>query len=528
MNLFSLAFLTLLGITFVLYYIIPGKYQWWCLLFASIVFYAFSGWKNLIFIGVTSLSTWYAAKWFLRITEEYKRARKAEDITKEQKKMLKEAMGRKKKAVLIATLLLNFGILAYLKYWQVLYSGMMKAIHPEQNAVTLGILLPLGISFYTFQSMGYLIDQYRDSATTEKNFFRFFLFVTFFPQLIQGPINRFGQMKEQFEQAHAFNWGKIKRALFLILFGLLKKYAIADLLSGAVAAILDAPGSNTPGSVIVAGILMYSAQQYADFSGGIDLVLGIAELFGIQMMPNFRQPYFAVSLADFWRRWHISLGAWMRDYVFYPFALTKGMQKLGKWSISRFGREIGRAIPACIGNILVFLIVGIWHGAELHFVLWGFYNGIMIALAELLDPVFTGMKKRLHIKEESRGYHVFCIVRTFLIVNIGWYFDRIVRFGDCMTAFKNTIIHFNAARFGTVMSELMADTLSVKTMLIVIAAIIMVMIHSILTEKQIDVYTLLSRHNIVVRFGVYYLMMVMIQAAMSFGVSSESFMYAVF
>lgn len=528
MNLFSPEFLGLLGITFVLYYIVPKRYQWWCLLLASVIFYAFSGLENFAFIIVTSFSTWYSGKLFLQFAEEYKRAKKAPDVTKEQKKLLKAAMDRKKKTVLIVTLILNFGILAYLKYWQVLYAGFMKAIHPEQGNVSLGILLPLGISFYTFQSMGYLIDQYRESDNAEKNFFRFFLFVTFFPQLIQGPINRFGQMKDQFAQTHDFDWEKIKKALFLILFGLLKKYAIADLLSGAVAAILDAPGTDTPGSVIVIGILMYSAQQYADFSGGIDLVLGIAQLFGIYMMPNFRQPYFAVSLADFWRRWHISLGAWMRDYVFYPFALTKVMQRLGKWSISRFGRTVGRTIPACVGNILVFFIVGIWHGAEVHFILWGLYNGIMIALAQLFDPVFIKMKQGLHIKEESRGYHAFRVARTFLIVNIGWYFDRIVRFGDCMTAFKNTILHFDVAKAGVVMSQLMPDTFSAKTLFIVFAAMILVMIHSILAEKQIEVYDLLSRHNIIIRWGICYLMMVMIQAAMSCGVSSEAFMYAVF
>ena len=126
-------------------------------------------------------------------------------------------------------------------------------------------------------------------------------------------------------------------------------------------------------------LFLFSAQQYADFSGGIDLVLGIALLFGVEMMPNFRQPYFAVSLADFWRRWHISLGAWMKDYVFFPFALTKPMQKLGKWGNAKFGREIGRLFPGTLGNILVFLIVGIWHGAEAHYVIWGLYNGLVIS-----------------------------------------------------------------------------------------------------------------------------------------------------
>ena len=138
-----------------------------------------------------------------------------------------------------------------------------------------------------------------------------------------------------------------------------------------------------PGSVVVFGILLYSAQQYGDFSGGIDMVEAASSLFGVGMAENFRRPYFSVSLADFWRRWHITLGTWMRDYVFFPFALTKPMQRLGKWASERLGEHLGRTLPACVANILVFLIVGLWHGAEPHYVAWGLYNGVVIALADL-------------------------------------------------------------------------------------------------------------------------------------------------
>ena len=283
-----------------------------------------------------------------------------------------------------------------------------------------------------------------------------------------------------------------------------------------------------PGSVIVAGILMYSAQQYADFSGGIDLVLGIALLFGIRMTPNFRQPYFAVSLGDFWRRWHISLGSWMRDYVFYPFALTKKMQRLGKWGISHLGKHVGRVLPACLGNILVFFIVGIWHGAQLHFILWGLYNGIVIAVSELLEPVFIKCNAILHIKTESKGFHVFRIVRTFLVVNVGWYFDRIVNFSDCMLCFKNTLMNFRMGAFGEYMTMLMEGVLSLKVLLIVLVAITVVFIHSLLSEKEVDVFDFLSRRHIVVRWGTYYIMLMLIQISMSYVARTEAFMYAVF
>lgn len=180
MSLFSLQFVVLLGITLLVYYIAPRSSQWIALLAASMIFYVFSGVVNLLFIGITSLSTWIAGRMMFRFTLEFKEAKKKEGISKEQKKELKAVLTRKKKRTLLLVLLINFGILAYLKYWQVLYDGIWQMLHPDRGAVSLGLLLPLGISFYTFQSMGYLIDQYRDSGEGEKNFFKFLLFVSFF------------------------------------------------------------------------------------------------------------------------------------------------------------------------------------------------------------------------------------------------------------------------------------------------------------------------------------------------------------
>ncbi len=528
MNLFSLEFIILLCILFVLYYLVPKKLQWVCLLIASIVFYIYSGITNLIFIGITSFTTWAAGIMMSRFSKQFHVVKKAPDISREQRKILKAAMMQKKRAVLVVTLLINFGVLAYFKYWKTIYEGVLYVLRPEQKQISLGILLPLGISFYTFQAVGYLIDQYKEAYEPERNYLKYLLFVSFFPQMIQGPINRFSHLASQFFTPHYADWERIKRALFLMMFGLMKKYAIANLLTDAIAAILDAPAADIPGSVVVAGILMYSAQQYADFSGGIDLVMGIAQLFDIQMMQNFRQPYFAVSLADFWRRWHISLGSWMRDYVFYPFALTKMMQRLGKWGMNCLKKHVGRVLPACIGNIVVFFIVGIWHGAQSHFILWGLYNGIVIALAELLEPVFVKWKTGLHINEESKGMHIFRILRTFLIVNIGWYFDRIVDFSDCMLCFKNTFTDFGAARFIPVMTSLLEGVLSIKVVPVILLAVLLVFIHSYLSEKEKDVFDILSKTNIIARWGVYYVMLAMIQFSMSYATSSEAFMYAIF
>ena len=204
------------------------------------------------------------------------------------------------------------------------------------------------------------------------------------------------------------------------------------------------------------------------------------------------------------------------------------MQKFGKWGINHFGKEIGRVLPACLGNILVFFIVGIWHGAELHFILWGLYNGIVIAVSELLAPQFIKWKEKLHIKDDSKGYYLFCVVRTFVIVNIGWYFDRIVKFSDCMLCFKNTLFNFKISRFAVEMSELMTGVLTTKEIAFVAMAILIVFTHSYLTEKKKDVFGLLSKSPIVIRWGIYYLILILIQFSMSYATKTEAFMYAVF
>lgn len=522
MDLFSLEFIILLFILLVVYYFLPKKCQWVCLLVASIVFYAFSGLSNLLFILFSSIMTWGAGILFSCCKSSYEIAKTQEGINKEQKKKLKGAYVRKKRLIMWLAVILNFSVLAFVKYV------------PTFSAI--GLLFPLGISFYTFQSVGYLLDQYNDKYAPQNNFLKYLLFVSFFPQLIQGPINRYDKMSSSLLSCKNFDWEMFKRGLWLILFGLMKKFAIANLLSGAIAYVLDAPTASTPGCAIVMSILMYSAQQYADFSGGIDMVLGIALLFGVEMMPNFRQPYFAVSLADFWRRWHISLGTWMKDYVFFPFALTKPMQKFGKWGNVKFGREIGRLLPGFLGNILVFLIVGIWHGAETHYIIWGLYNGLVISFAEILPPIFAQFKKNKNVTTEvitkhrgQPGYYG-SVLGTFIIVNIGWYFDRIYVMSDCWMCFKNTICNFRISELPNVFGEMIANVneFSISGLCITGIAIMMLLIHSILSEKGIDVFAMLQNKSIVIRWGIYYVMLALIQISMCMANNSEPFLYAVF
>ena len=360
MEIYSLSFFLLVSVGLILYYTVFSRCQWICLLGLSLLFFTASGWKGLVFLLFTALTIWLGGLQLAKLDADSAARRKAPGITKDEKKAIKAQAVRCKKCLVAAVLTANFLVLGYFKYWSYfaeLLSGAFSATAPS----SLGLVMPLGISFYTFQAVGYLIDCYRGRHPAEKNYVRFLLFISFFPQLIQGPINRYGEMAPQLTARHIWNWERTKRALFLFLFGAMKKYAIANLTAPTIAAILDGNDPKLAGSMALLAILLYSLQQYADFSGGIDMVLGVAQLYGIEMMPNFRQPYFSTSLGDFWRRWHISLGAWMRDYLFYPFALTKSMQRFGKWATSHWGKHFGRVLPAAVANLLVFAVVGIWH-----------------------------------------------------------------------------------------------------------------------------------------------------------------------
>ncbi|MBQ8279956.1 MAG: MBOAT family protein [Roseburia sp.] len=518
MEIYSIQFLLLLVAALLIYYTIGKKHQWICLLVVSALFYLWTGGGNLCFILVTGITTWAGARWLDRLAGEYAVIKKNKEIDPAEKKGIKAKYAKKRRIIMFAVVILNFGILAYLKYWNDIF-GTRDA---------LGLVLPLGISFYTFQSMGYLLDVYNEKYSCETNPAKFMLFVSFFPQMIQGPINRYDQMRDQFFTEHSIDFEKAERAVYRIFYGLFKKYAIANILAPVIAAILDnEAGRNIPGSVIVIGILLYSIQQYADFSGGIDMVMGIAQLFGIEMMPNFRQPYFSTSLAEFWRRWHISLGKWMRDYVFYPFALTKPIKNLGKWANNKLGKHMGRVLPAMLGNILVFFIVGIWHGAQMHYVVWGLYNGIVIALSDLLAPVYSRLNEALHINTQSKAFYVFQVIRTFIVVNIGWYFDRIEDMGLCMESLVRTVTDFQIARMIPVCIAISNDFSRISIALALLATVFVFFV-SVLEERKIDVYEYLHKKPLVLRWGIYYMVIVLILLSFFSVPDAAGFMYANF
>ena len=493
------------------------------MLIASMVFYCFTGIENFIFLLLTGFTTWIGAKQLMAYSKDMAEVRNDKTIEKEEKKARKELIMKKRRTVMWGVLLVNFGVLACIKYLEPILEGL--GVIGDNNI--LGIVLPLGISFYTFQSIGYLLDVYNEKYEAEENFAKYMLFVSYFPQMIQGPINRYDALGQQFQKQHEWNGERATKALYRIFYGLLKKYAIANILAVAIANTFDAPTYDYAGITVIFAILLYSAQQYADFSGGIDMVLGVSELFGIHMAENFKQPYFSTSLADFWRRWHISLGRWMRDYVFYPFALTKPMKNFGKWANKKLGKHLGRVLPAAIGNLLVFFIVGIWHGAEWHYVIWGLYNGAVIALSDILAPVYDKISDVLKINKKAKWYHVFAIIRTFIVVNIGWYFDRITDISLAFHSLKKSIFDLNMDMFVEESVQIFEGVKEYAGVMAILGCII-VFIVSVLEENGINVKNRLYKAPMWVRWSVYTVVILLVLFSCTRVGETGGFMYANF
>lgn len=525
-QLYSLQFVSFLLLALVVYFMVGrtrlAAHQWVVLLVASLGFYLFSGWQNIVFILVTALSVWLVGMRFSQLDELETRLKK-DAADRAAKKEVKQRVKRRKWVFLLAVMIVNFGILSYIKYWNVIL-GMLD-IH--DGLILSHLILPLGISFYTFQSVGYVIDCYFGKCAPERSFARFLLFVSYFPQLIQGPINRYEELAGQLCASHRFDWHNAKRAVLLTGYGAFKKFAIADVLVAAISSALDSIDVSTPGCVIVYGIFLYAIYQYADFSGGIDMVRGVSQLFGVEMAINFRQPYFSISIADFWHRWHITLGAWMRDYVFYPLALRPSMKALTAWATEHLGKHVGRTIAGCFANIVVFFLVGLWHGAELHYVFWGLYNGVLIASADLARPLFVKLIETFKVNTEAFAYHVFRIVRTFVLVCVGYYFDRLMNAGDLPIAFYNTLFHFDLASFAP---YLQLHPTANFTLCIALAGFscILLFVVSVLRENEVDVIGRILEAPLPLRFVIYAVFILCILFSFSLVQVSGGFMYANF
>jgi len=376
----SLYFAIFVAITILIYYLpFMRKYQWVVILISSYAFYLINSKYLVGFLLFTTVIIYYCGIMLDACNLALQKVNEDVSgiISDEAKRDSEKKISGNKKMFVAIGLISNFGLLFALKYF---------------NLFKLG-LIPLGISFYTFQATGYLIDVYREQVRAERNLAKFALFVSFFPQIVQGPISEFGQLQDQLTAEHRPEWMNFKLGGELILWGLFKKLVIAD---RAVMVINIVSGDHKAysGSMILFATILYAFQIYMDFSGGIDIARGIAEVLGIDMTVNFRRPYFAKSLAEYWRRWHISLGAWMKKYVFYSLSMSGPFMNLSRkirkseFGKSKAGKHLAKTLAPAIATFIVFMLVGIWHGSNTRYLGFGLWNGLVLMSATLLEPIF--------------------------------------------------------------------------------------------------------------------------------------------
>ena len=402
----SLCFLIFFPIVLFVYYILPNKIKYLWLLVASYYFYMCWNAKYALLILFSTIITYSCGL----LIEKIKNTSWEEN-----------RKDRYKKIILFLNFSANLGVLFYYKYINFaldILKNIFHVIHIELNVPVFDVLLPVGISFYTFQALSYTMDVYRDEIYAEKNFFRYALFVSFFPQLVAGPIERSKNLLKQLANPQKFNFERARDGFLLMLWGFFLKIVLAD----RIAIFVDTVYGNIEvyaGWYLIIATMLFAFQIYCDFYGYSVIAMGAAEILGIQLMENFKAPYFAFSVAEFWRKWHISLTSWFKDYLYIP---------LG-------GSHKGK-VRKYLNKMIVFLVSGLWHGAKISFVVWGGLNGFYQIAGEITKPFRDRLVKVFHLNRQSLGHRLMQMTGTFLLVDFSWIFFRADGFIEALQIMK--------------------------------------------------------------------------------------------
>lgn len=437
------------------YYIcgaINKKLQKYLLLAANFVFIAYNGPKYLPFLAVTMLASFFAAKYIAKCYRGEKELL-AGCTDKEEKKTIRANAKAKAKRGLVAALVITIGLLAVCKYTNFVIdtlNAVLTKLHVKELS-TFSLILPLGISFYTFMAVGYVLDVYWKRYEAEEKFVPYAVFLSYFPHLVQGPIDRYGAMREAINNGASFDWDNIIKGAELVLWGLFKKLVVADRIGIFVDTVYGNIGKYK-GLIFLAATITYAIQLYADFSGCIDIVSGVSEMMGIPLTRNFNHPYFSETIAEFWRRWHISLMEWFRDYVYMPLSGSGLVRSVKKHFKDKGKARAERLSAVIIPTLVIWTLTGLWHGASWKFVAWGAYYAIIMVVSAITEEWVTKVPEKLHIRTDVFSWRFFRMARTFVITTLGRVIFRAGRLTDAFKIYKSMfsgvgITHFLGDNF---------------------------------------------------------------------------------
>ena len=459
----SLNYLVFFPIVLLLYFVLPKKVRYLWLLAASYYFYACWNAKYALLL-LFSTGVTYASG--LLIASARKRGQKT-----------------KMKLWVAWSFVINLAILAVFKYSGFVaenVNALMAALGSSARMGAPDVLLPVGISFYTFQALSYTMDVYRGELPEERNFFMYALYVSFFPQLVAGPIERSTSLLPQLKQPHDFDVKRAQRGLLLIAWGLFMKMVVADNLSPLVTEVYTHFADHA-GSEIALATILFAFQIYCDFAGYSTIAIGSADVLSIDLMRNFRQPYMAASVRDFWRRWHISLTTWFTDYLYIP---------LG-------GNRRGKARKA-LNVMIVFLVSGLWHGANWTYVLWGALNGLLIVLGEWTLPARNAVWKALHVNPEGALRRLIGRICTFAMICVTWVLFRAQTVGDAFAMLSAVFTRFNWQG-----ATAWVSGWGLQTQLVCLASLVVLMLVDALMARGVNVPEKLQASAFPVRWAVY-------------------------
>lgn len=464
------------------YFALPHRARIWLILVASYIFYGAWNWTYLGLMAFSSLVDYVAALGISALPPEKLRRRRL---------------------ILAVSLSVNLGTLFTFKYFNFFSASLyalLTSLGLPVEPVMLDVLLPVGISFYTFQSMAYTIDVYRGHVRPERDVVRFLAFISFFPQLVAGPIERASRLLPQFDVLHRFDRMRTVEGLRMILWGAFKKLAIADRLAIYINTVYDAPELFS-GQTLLAATFMFGFQVYADFSGYTDIALGTARILGFDLIQNFRQPYLATSVREFWSRWHLSLLTWFRDYLYIP---------LGGNRVS-FARQL-------LNIMIIYLVSGLWHGASWTFVLWAAINGTWVVLETVLDRY--GVGRRLGIQLPVGA----CWLVMITVITVSRIFFRAQSMDDASYILSH-LFTFDTSLGGLTAPYAGAVFAARVEFLLAASVIALLMLADWQASRQRDYLALLHVPRRSLRWAVYYALGFGVLLSMAYGLSTQDFIY---
>ena len=506
---FAVIFLVaFLPICIIVYSIIPQKTKKYFLLFASMVFFWLVSGQLIVYLILTIMSVHYFGIWLDRIQGKRNAAVKA--APKEERKALKKVFLHQSRLVLLFAAVIHIGVLLVIKYSPFFTTNVNNLFALLNVPLQLDIpsyIMPIGISFFTLQAISYLFDVYRGLIKADDNIFRLALFMSFFPQIVEGPICRYGQTADQLWNVKQIEFENLKLGAQRILFGLMKKLVIADRLNPLIKEVFS-NYSNYQGGIIAIAAVCYTIQLYMDFSGTMDAVMGIAQIFGVTMPENFQRPFFSKSISEFWQRWHITLGTWFKDYIFYPVTMSKPMKNLTSSARKKLGNHFGPLLAGSVALFCVWFCNGLWHGSAWNYIFFGMYHFALILAGNIISPAVTATNKKLHINADCFAYRTMQMVRTTILVIIGELFFRAEGLKDGLAMFGKMVTDFSFSTLdSTLMDRLKID---VQDIIIVAVALVIIFVISVLNEKGINIRLSLKKKNIVIRWGLLYALIMFI------------------